>query len=466
MAAETKPVARQRPRTMTVFAAAFVAGAAAAVGVNRALDVHLAQAKPQVECEPIFVALRSLPQGVPVTVWDVALRDWPKAMLPDTAMRVTDSFEGCLLKYPLREGQPLLSVQLGEPMVQTPPPAATGDEPQSADSAERIMEEAFVAPAPASSETAVVAPVEAETVEIEPAEMETAGVEPVEPKITAVEVVEVVEAAEQEAAAVAPGETETAVVAPVKPERPIVTPVDIPAEEIVASEPGPSPEPREPVAPVANEPTLATLPTTPSMLNRTEPTVASPAMAPVPVAPRPSNDIGQILGSAPLGTIDDMPSPPGPDLADLPSVMADATDPAPPATDEDGEPVRYLVVPERIARQADTSFAAPLAPAAVDPTVPASQSAGQAEASQGRPPAATATAPPPARSAEQRSGKQPRPQASQRQSSPSPKAWGGMFPNVSAGLEAIGRWRNRGRDEVASERAVPQQSQRPGSTTR
>ena len=41
------------------------------------LDVRLAQAKPKVESEPIFVALRSLPQGAAVTVWDVALRDWP-----------------------------------------------------------------------------------------------------------------------------------------------------------------------------------------------------------------------------------------------------------------------------------------------------------------------------------------------------------------------------------------------------
>jgi hypothetical protein len=102
----------QRPKALTVFTAAFVAGAVAAVGINRALDVHLAQAKPQVECEPIFVALRDLAQGSPVTIWDVALRDWPKAMLPTTALRADDRFEGMLVKHPVREGQPLLSVQL------------------------------------------------------------------------------------------------------------------------------------------------------------------------------------------------------------------------------------------------------------------------------------------------------------------------------------------------------------------
>ena len=79
-----------RPRASTVFLAAFIAGAAAAIGVNRVLDVHLAQRQPRVESEPIFVALRSLPPGSPVTVWDVALRDWPKAMLPAAAMRPHD----------------------------------------------------------------------------------------------------------------------------------------------------------------------------------------------------------------------------------------------------------------------------------------------------------------------------------------------------------------------------------------
>jgi hypothetical protein len=108
------PTRSQRPKATTVFAAAFLAGAAAAVGLNRTLDVHLAQRQPRVESEPIFVALRSLPSGAPVTVWDVALREWPKAMLPAAAMRPRDTFAGMVLKHPLREGQPILSVQLAK----------------------------------------------------------------------------------------------------------------------------------------------------------------------------------------------------------------------------------------------------------------------------------------------------------------------------------------------------------------
>ena len=104
----------QRPKASTVFAAAFLAGAAAAVGVNRALDVHLAQNVPQVASEPIFVALRTLPEGSPITIYDVALRDWPVAMLPATALRSNATFDGFVLRHPLREGQPVLSLQLAK----------------------------------------------------------------------------------------------------------------------------------------------------------------------------------------------------------------------------------------------------------------------------------------------------------------------------------------------------------------
>ena len=111
---KSKTTTLQRPKASTVFAAAFLAGAAAAVGVNRALDVHMAQNVPQVESESIFVALRSLPKGSPVTIYDVALRDWPVAMLPATALRSDSSFDGVVLRHPVREGQPILSLQIAK----------------------------------------------------------------------------------------------------------------------------------------------------------------------------------------------------------------------------------------------------------------------------------------------------------------------------------------------------------------
>ena len=105
---------------MTVFLAAFVAGGTAAVGVNRFVDVARTQAQPTIECEPIFVAIRPLAAGSPVTVWDVALHEWPKAMVPAAAIRPEEAGRWCddesrsVARVAIREGQPILKHQLGD----------------------------------------------------------------------------------------------------------------------------------------------------------------------------------------------------------------------------------------------------------------------------------------------------------------------------------------------------------------
>ncbi|MBU6275438.1 MAG: hypothetical protein KGQ61_02265 [Planctomycetes bacterium] len=109
-----------------MFAAALVAGAAVALGVNRLLELHLERQRPQVEREAIFVALRSLPGGSAVTVWDVALKPWPRAMIPTTAIRSIESYDGLTARQPLREGLPLLASQLSfDPEAAKRTPAAT-----------------------------------------------------------------------------------------------------------------------------------------------------------------------------------------------------------------------------------------------------------------------------------------------------------------------------------------------------
>lgn len=243
------PTRSQRPKATTVFAAAFLAGAAAAVGLNRTLDVHLAQRQPRVESEPIFVALRSLPSGAPVTVWDVALREWPKAMLPAAAMRPRDTFAGMVLKHPLREGQPILSVQLVKAVT-----------PESAQVAQ-----------------ADVAPVQP----VEPATAQTDLWAP----------------AEVPAAAVPPPEA----VSDVRPTG--AEPVAEPIAAVVASEPGLADA--DGVEPVVSEPVV----------------VAAPA----------ATDIDPLV--APVANAEE-------------STPAQTREPA----------MRYLVVPERIALEADRSF--------------------------------------------------------------------------------------------------------------
>jgi hypothetical protein len=481
MAAETPSTrpARHRPRTTTVFVAAFVAGAAAAVGVNRALDVHLAQAKPQVECEPIFVALRALPSGSPITVWDVALRDLPKAMVPATALRVTDSFEGRILKFPLREGQPLVSGQLVPAEPAAPAAAETLDtEPVAR---QELVEEAFVAPVPA------------------PPPVATRAAEPVaEPRdvVTREPVFNDESTSDDEPSGEPNGD-----VGPEPVAAATAAPVVAPAAEIAGGQPTPAPTVAEPTP-------AATIPEPAQPEAERQAVASAPAKLPLPT------DESDAEASIDLDAALDMPSRPAVDASNLPSVMARDAAAAPLAEDgESGRGVRYLVVPERIARQADTSFTTPSAPSTgmVDPAereaAPTPQTSGQAAATRTEPEAVRQTQQaqvpksqvqntqpqtqrpqaqrgqtqkpqqgqvqqgkardskqaqpqPRSRQAGTRSSAQAKPAepaAAADQQTPSPRAWGGMFPNVSAGLEAMGGWRSS---------RTPSGQSAAGSTTR
>lgn len=416
--------ARLRPKSYTVFAAAFLAGAAAAVGVNRVLDVHLAQRRPQVESEPIFVALRPLPQGSPVTVWDVALKDWPKAMLPTSALRAGDSFEGFVLRHAIREGQPLLAVQLirsgsqvdGTAAVETFVPAlpaatatvqsqqATGDlwTPSAASpSPATPVRDLAVSEPPAASTAAIAAT--ATPVAVEPAVEPT--VEPVvEPIVTP------------------------------SPERaPEQTTVAMPEER----------GDREPqlaaVVPAELGPTTAT--TEPGSTTESAPTAVEPPVAPSPavtVAATPTQP-------TPAGeSTDDISEAVATDVASMPSVIKQpAVAGTPSSSPPTGDAGKYLVVPERIALQADTSFTTPR-PQPPGPPAVARPSAGQkprtpprpaaqADTRRGTAPAATQPRQQPA--APPRTRQQPQ-TAREPQSSAARRPWS-QFPAIAAGIEAL-----------------------------
>lgn len=406
MAAETTSTpTRHRPKSLTVFAAAFVAGAAAAVGVNRVLDVHLAQKRPQVECEPIFVALRGLPQGAPVTVWDVALKDWPKAMLPSTALRSGDSFEGCVLRHPVREGQPLLSVQLVRSGV-----TASGT----------MAQETFTAPVPAAAAAASTStqtdpwmPAES----ISPTPVATAPVArttaaPTQAQATA-------ERPMREVARVASEPAQpTAVAARASQSVPETsTSGTVSPEAAVAPSPAPTP---------AAEPTTVAeaVPTAPSSTDIEPPTPVEPTVA----DQEASEDDGI---SEAVAT----------DVQTMPSVMKtngqSVAQAARPSTADAG---RYLVVPERIALQADTSFTTPRPQPPGPPTATPKPSKPATQPSASATPRRGAPARPQASGRTQQPQQQPAPakQPAPNQKASAPRTWGGMFPNVAAGIEAIG----------------------------
>lgn len=417
---------RNRPSRLTVFATAFVAGAAVAFGVNRALDVHLAQTRPQVECEPIFVALHSLPQGSPITVWDVALKDWPRAMLPTSALRARDTFEGMVLRHPLREGQPLLSVQLV--------PATTAKAPAAAPA-----EQSFTAPAPAAPNTQAASVPEADLwAPSEPAEPAKPTEPKVAPKVAAVPRAQVSSqvsrtdvdfvAPEPQAAAPAsePKLADIPEAATASAHASEDTAPDVAASEAAATDTA-SVEPRPEAA------------ASPGLLPPSE-----PLYAPVPASP-PADLDGALSG------IGDLPAASGTDASEqstsvLKPTPADAASPAAPQPSQQAAG-RYLVVPERIALQADASFAPPAAPPVTPPvaspaTSPArSESArtpGQTNTSQTNTRTAKKTPNRPAASAAPATKRQPAssPNGSRQTPPNATRSFGGMFPNLSAGIEA------------------------------
>ena len=431
-AATTSPTAtRHRPKSLTVFAAAFIAGAAAAVGVNRVLDVHLAQRRPQVECEPIFVALRPLPQGASVTVWDVALKDWPKAMLPSSALRAGDSFDGFVLRHAVREGQPLLAVQL----------IRSGPTPQAS-----VAGESFIAPAPAA---AAAAPNSTSTQADPwmPAEsLAPLATTPVARTKSAV--VPPSPAIEPPAQAVTSNPQPTAL----KPSTPEPTTPEPTPTAVAAAEPEASTPAAESAAEPAAKPARAAAPPATAIAATSEPTPAEPtavAAARQPIPPSPT-DIDPPTPRRPSIAAADpnddaMEEAVATDVQSMPSVMTSAGQSSGQSAGQSsaaaGDAGRYLVVPERIALQADTSFTTPRPE---PPGPPAVKAATRQPSRTPAPPAGQ----PPARRGQQPARGQPasgqpargqqQPQSQQPATAEQPRTWSGMFPNVAAGIEAMG----------------------------
>ena len=426
-AATTSPTAtRHRPKSLTVFAAAFIAGAAAAVGVNRVLDVHLAQRRPQVECEPIFVALRPLPQGASVTVWDVALKDWPKAMLPSSALRAGDSFDGFVLRHAVREGQPLLAVQL----------IRSGQTPQAS-----VAGESFIAPAPAA---AAAAPNSTST-QADPW-MPAESLAP--PATTPVARTKSV-VAPPSPAIEPPAQAVTSTPTPIasKPTTPQpMTPEPTPTA-VAAAEPAASTPAAEPAA----EPARAAAPPAPAIAATSEPTPAEPtavAAARQPIPPSPT-DIDAPTPRRPFiarvdSSDDGMEEAVATDVQSMPSVMTSASQSGGQSggpSSASGDAARYLVVPERIALQADTSFTTPQPEPPGPPAVKAAtrQPSRTPAPPAGQPPARRGQKPPRGQQASGQPARgQQQPQSQQPATAEEPRTWSGMFPNVAAGIEAMG----------------------------
>jgi hypothetical protein len=328
------PIRRGRSRALTVFAAALVAGGAAALGVNRLLELHLERVRPRVESEPIFVSLRSLPSGAAVTVWDVGLREWPKAMVPGAAIRSIDSFHGLVARHPLREGQPLLAVQLSfdpEAATREDTPATTLTSGPTASTGDLWL----------PAETAAAAP---------PAR---AATRPVQPSDTP---------AAPPTQAALPGPLPVVTV-PLAPPTPITIPITTPATTAPPSSPTVAPVGAT-VTVTGSAPAIATVGSTSTDIDPLPTTGTSAASAAVgPIAHVPV-ETGTATG-ADCSSVPPAVPPPAPTTTASAAAPAAAGGGLRPLLPETWAPttLRTIIVPQRIALKAEDDTAAAVAAA-------------------------------------------------------------------------------------------------------
>ncbi len=234
----------------------------------------------------------------------------------------------------------------------------------------------------------------------------------------------------------------------------------------MVADPVTAPAPATTTVPVTDQ---ASDPVAPAAQPASEPVTAPEQTAAVPTV-TPSSDIGP---SAEAATVGDIPEPftalPSPPIAATPIAIAPPTPPTP-APPPRPTHSRFLVVPENIAVQADASFAArsPAAQQLPDVTTPpASQAASRAGSNAVKPLPATTTADrgpqsrpqgnPPQGRTPQRQGRQAQPAnpGAPANTVPQPRLGSTMFPNLSAGIDAIeGRIRGGQPAESQSPAAV------------
>lgn len=479
-----------RPRITTIFLAAFLGGAAAAVGVNRFLDSHRQSEQLTVECEPIFVAARGIAAGDPVTVWDVSLKDWPKATAPADALKIDDSLDGHYAIRTVREGQPLVHSVIAKHV----PRAASF--PVEPDQSAAEDAEPFDIPQPP-------APPERSTSIDQPQSVVSIGSPPHNDPVTTVVVGDDAPsstlAADIPAQELAPlvGEekkidaaissiTEGAlgdVITPLSQENELpqvitTEPLDLKTSLIVEADVPTSPPP---VEDAITGTVIAAAPETTAMTASEDHETATMTDEGTPAADAEFDETGNTANVTALPTIDPITSAPDGSGEAVPSIGSEMVDVQPATEGPDGSvggvqtaPLRFLVIPERIAAIVDGPVAPESSLRTIDPPVgllpqQSRNSTSDRSASSALPPVSSATrrqasatgnpvgAMRPMTSG-QRNTSHPaasmrgssRDDGSQRQRMPSNSdhpsgnagagrpLFRGMFPNVSAGMNRFG----------------------------
>lgn len=98
-----------RPKSLILLALALGCGLVASIGISQVLDGN----KPvAVETTPIYVALRNVNVGDPLTDTMVSLEEWPKDRVPIGAVAKWEDLEGRRPRTSIYQGEPILDGKL------------------------------------------------------------------------------------------------------------------------------------------------------------------------------------------------------------------------------------------------------------------------------------------------------------------------------------------------------------------
>jgi len=105
-----------RAKSLALLILALGCGLVASIGITQVMAKRdTGASKTSGETLPVFVAMKEIPLGEPLTAEIVGLEQWPKDKMPEGAIGKIEDIEGRKCRTKLYAGEPILEKKLGDP---------------------------------------------------------------------------------------------------------------------------------------------------------------------------------------------------------------------------------------------------------------------------------------------------------------------------------------------------------------
>jgi pilus assembly protein CpaB len=101
-----------RAKSMAMLMLALGCGLVASIGITQVMAKRNAEPAPTGETQPIFIAVKDIPQGEHLTAEVLKLENWPKDKVPLGAISKIEDLDACRTRTKLYAGEPILDKKL------------------------------------------------------------------------------------------------------------------------------------------------------------------------------------------------------------------------------------------------------------------------------------------------------------------------------------------------------------------